>query len=78
MRKYTKVNNWHIDFSEEFMKELAEMSPSERKDIEWLVNGIADGSINPLTHGTVICSYCGIRELPLGVNICEQCSIELR
>jgi len=77
-KRFTKVGNWHVEFSDEFMKELASLPPQEVKEVEDIVNDIADGSIDPTSIGSIVCSYCGIRELPLGVSICEECSIELR
>jgi hypothetical protein len=73
---------WHVEFDEAFIKEMEDMDPEERKQIEAIVEGLKNGTVDPLTMGIRSCGYCGnamTDEDPKseGTNMCLECAKDL-
>ena len=73
---------WHIEISPEFAKELESMEPEQREEVLDLIQGLKEGSVDPLSMGVSLCGYCGdemdhVREGD-GPNACNKCLKELR
>jgi hypothetical protein len=75
-----KNGGWHIEIDGAFNKELANMSPEDRHEIEMIMEGIKNGSIDPLKLGNTMCSYCGyeLGDVPNGIIMCKLCANELK
>jgi len=74
--KATKVGNgWHVEFSEDFLAEMKDMPKEDQEAMQELIDGLKDGSIDPMKMGVRHCGYCGedIRNSPLEVDMCEAC-----
>ncbi len=75
--KATKTDKgWHVEFSPEFIKDLSEMSPEDRSQMEEIIQGLEDGSLDPMDIGKRMCGYCGQemeKRTPIGVNGCKDC-----
>jgi hypothetical protein len=71
---------WKIEFSEEFKKELEDMSPEDRAELEKVIEGLKNGTIDPTSMGKRMCNYCGneVGNQPVGTDICKECQDELR
>lgn len=71
---------WHVEFDAEFMRDLDCMPPDVQDAVHEIIEGLKDGSIDPLKDGIRSCGYCGgdISDAPLGINSCEKCLNELR
>ncbi len=71
---------WHVEFSDDFLAEVDRASPEVRQEVLDLINGLADGSIDPTKMGSRYCEYCNAKndDAPMGVNACEKCLDELR
>lgn len=71
---------WHIEVDNEFTRELETMAPEDRQEIESIMQGIKDGTIDPLKLGNRMCSYCGnyIGNVEDDIMMCRLCSEELR
>ena len=50
---------WHVEFDDAFIKEMEDMDPEERKQIEAIVEGLKNGTVDPLSMGIQSCGYCG-------------------
>ena len=76
----TKVGKgWEVTFDDEFMMELEQMPPAEKAEIEKLVQGLRDGTIDPMAMGIAACGYCGDAmtdedQKREGTNICSKCA----
>lgn len=71
---------WDVKLEPDFLEELKDMSESQRKEVYMLIEGLKNGTIDPMTMGKRMCGYCGSEmknEVPIGTNICEKCSNEL-
>jgi hypothetical protein len=70
---------WKVTFDEEFLAELKYMPQAAQDEVRELVEGIADGSIDPTIMGKRMCGYCGIelKDAPVGDRSCENCLKEL-
>lgn len=73
---------WHVEFDDAFIKEMEDMDPEERKQIEAIVEGLKNGTVDPLSMGIQSCGYCGktmTDEDPKseGTNMCLECAKEL-
>lgn len=75
-----KDGGWHIEIDNEFTKELEAMDPEDRREIEGIMKGIKDGSIDPLSLGKRMCSYCGnhIGDVEDDIMMCRLCAEELK
>jgi hypothetical protein len=71
---------WHVELDASFKKELENMDPEDRAEIEEIIQGIKEGEIDPLKLGNRMCSYCGnvIGDVPDDVMMCRLCAQELR
>jgi|APSaa5957512493_1039668.scaffolds.fasta_scaffold19779_5 hypothetical protein len=68
-------NGWRVEFSEDFLTEMKDMPAADREAMEELIEGLKDGSIDPLKMGIKHCGYCGsdIRDAPPEVDMCVDC-----
>jgi len=75
-----KGDGWHVELDEDFMRQLDEMEPEDRKEIEEIMKGLRDGTIDPMTLGKRMCSYCGheLGDVEDGITMCRLCSEELK
>ena len=75
-----KDNGWHIEIDNEFNRELETMDPEDRKEIEGIMKGIRDGTIDPLSLGKRMCSYCGnhLGDVEDDIMMCRLCAEELK
>ncbi len=71
---------WHVEFSDEFMKEIENAPKEVRDEVYELIEGLKNGSIDPTKMGSRYCEYCNAKndDAPLGINACQKCLDELR
>lgn len=73
-------DGWVVKFDDTFIEELKHMDPVEREQVEMLVEGLKNGTIDPMTMGKRMCGYCGepIEEgTDVGINMCNKCKSNL-
>ena len=72
--------DWHIEIDGKFNEELQNMAPEDREEIESIMQGIKEGTIDPLKLGNTLCSYCGyeLGDVPENVIMCKLCANELK
>jgi len=72
---------WKVEFDEAFLRELEDMPEDERKEIMDLVEGLKNGTVDPMTMGVRHCGYCGEAlddDTPDDINMCDECSNDLK
>lgn len=71
---------WHVEFDDNFMKEFECMPPEVKKEINSLIEGFKNGTIDPIRDGIRCCQWCGgdINDAPMGINSCTKCLNELK
>ena len=50
---------WHVELDDNFKRQLDDLCPADRAEIEMIMQGLRDGTIDVNTLGTRMCSYCG-------------------
>ena len=74
-------DGWRVEFSDEFLAELKDLPQADQDQIKELMEGLKDGSVDPMTMGIRMCGYCG-NDLPPenepGEDMCAKCQNSLR
>lgn len=69
---------WHVELDENFKQQLDELCPADRAEIEIIMQGLRDGTIDVNELGTRLCSYCGEPNTNKENVMCDKCADELK
>lgn len=69
---------WHVELDGDFKQHLDDLCPADRAEIEIIMQGLRDGSIDVNELGTRMCSYCGEPNNNKESIMCVKCSDELK
>lgn len=69
---------WHVEMDGEFKRQLDNLCPADRAEIETIMQGLRDGTIDVNELGTRLCSYCGEPNTNKENVMCDNCSNELK
>ena len=69
---------WHVELDENFKRQLDELCPADRAEIENTKDGLRDGTIDVNELGTRLCSYCGEPNTNKENVMCDKCADELK
>lgn len=69
---------WHVELDENFKQQLEDLCPADRAEIELIMQGLRDGTIDVNELGTRMCSYCGEPNENKENVMCDSCADELK
>lgn len=69
---------WHVELEGDFKQHLDDLCPADRAEIEMIMQGLRDGTIDVNTIGIRMCSYCGEENSNKESIMCDKCSDELK
>lgn len=69
---------WHVELDDNFKRQLDDLCPADRAEIEMIMQGLRDGTIDVNTLGTRMCSYCGEQNNNKENPMCDNCANELK
>ena len=69
---------WHVELDGDFKQQLDDLYPADRAEIEMIMQGLRDGTIDVNTLGTRMCSYCGGENNNKENPMCDECAEELK